>query len=269
MKYYLGENFSKSYYQRVLIETGGTGHTLASFASASTTKRALEWLAAFPPTMEFMIDSGAFTIWNTGGSVDREELLAFYQAIKTHFPNAHFINLDSIPGKRGQKPNAAEVKRACEESWDNYMWFKSKGFEVLPVFHEDDEWEYLHRMMKETDYIAISPANDSSTKRRIKWLDKVYTILKADYKTHGLAATSVQLLKRYPFYSVDSINWKAASIYGGKSSKAKGISVDNISALVRNTTARNVIMRREIEHYVALQDEITRLWAKRGVIWKD
>ena len=112
MKYYLGENFSKSYYQDILIQTKGTGYTLASFASANTTQKALEWLSMFPEDIEFIIDSGAFTVWNTGGTINREELLAFYRAIKQLKPNAHFINLDSIPGKKGQKPSKEEVKRA-------------------------------------------------------------------------------------------------------------------------------------------------------------
>lgn len=268
MKYYLGQDFSNSYFHEVMLaENGGTKNILFSHASAKNYEKCIEIMKKYPKDTEFIIDSGAFSVWNTGGTVDRVKLLEFYQVIKKAFPHSHFINLDSIPGKKGQKPSKAEVKRACEESWDNYMFFKANNFEVLPVFHEDDEWEYLHRMMKETDYIAISPANDSSVKRRMKRLDRVYSILKADYKTHGLAATSIQLLKRYPFYSVDSINWKTALLYGRMISGS--IPQHQTGQIARTPHGKRLILRREIKHFVQLEKEMTHLWAKRGIVWKD
>lgn len=269
MKYYLGENFSKSFYLEELKNTGGTGQVLFSFASASSVEKALQILEYLSPNTEFIIDSGAFSAWNSGKEIKREELLEFYRAIRAKFPKAHFINLDKIPGERGRKPTKEEAREACEISWNNYLWFKKNGIITLPVFHEDDDWTFLYRMMKETDYIAISPANDSSVQRRMKWLDKVYSILKANYKTHGLAATSETLLKRYPFYSVDSINWKALVIYGGNSSKIKTIPKDKISELVRKKGTREIMMRKEIQTYKHLQDKITKLWKKRGVVWDD
>lgn len=267
MKYYLGENFSKSFYLEELKKTGGTGQVLFSFASASSIEKALQILEYMSPEAEFIIDSGAFSAWNSGKEIDREELLKFYKAIRAKFPNAHFINLDKIPGERGRKPTREEAREACEISWENYLWFKKNGIVTLPVFHENDDFTFLYRMMKDTDYIAISPANDSSTKRRMVWLDKVFKILKADYKTHGLAATSHALLKKYPFYSVDSINWKAPVLYGGNSSRIKGIDKDKISILVRKKGYREIMMRKEIETYVQLQDKITKLWKMRGVDW--
>ena len=244
-----------------------------SFASAKEKtmekkiENAIKVLSQFNPTPNIIIDSGAFSAWNSGHEVDRNELLVFYKAIRKAFPEAHFINLDVIPGAKGRKPTKKEADEACRLSWENFLWFKEHGVTTLPVFHEDDNWDYLNMMMKETDYIAISPANDSSVKRRMMWLDKVYSILKADYKTHGLAATSKRLLERYPFYSVDSINWKAATIYG-RSALEKRIPTQITSAMARHKEGKEFVLEREINHQKDLEKHITKLWASRGVKWE-
>ena len=271
MRYYFTENFSKSYYIDSLKENK-IDNLLCSFASATQKTiekkidNAISILRQFEPETNIIIDSGAFSSWNSGLGVDRNELLEFYKGIYKHFPNAHFINLDVIPGARGRKPTEKEADIACKLSYENFLWFKSKGITTLPVFHEDDNWDYLYKFMEETDYIAISPANDSSPKRRIVWLDKVYSILKADYKTHGLAATSKQLLERYPFYSVDSINWKASTIYG-RSALEKKIPPNMISKLARHKEGRNHVLVREIKLQKDLERHITKLWEGRGVKW--
>ena len=267
MKYYLTESFSNSFYKDVLIETGGTGNLLCSYASNKNIKVALDFLKDFPKDIELIIDSGAFSVWNSGRSMNRGDLLKFYQAIKAIRPNTNFINLDVIPGSKGKKPTTKQSKDACEAGWQNFLWFKKQGFTTLPVFHEDDDWDYLYKMMKETDFICISPANDSTTTTRMKWLDKVYSILKADYKTHGLAATALPLLKRYPFYSVDSINWKSACMFAH--SKSDNGNKQQVSQLSRDKKLRKVVLAREVRYYKQLQDDITNLWEKRGVKWEN
>lgn len=223
MKYYFTSDFSNSFFTDALLNNE-VDNLLVSFASAQgstlqrKTDKALTILNKYRSDTNIIIDSGAFSAWNSGYQVNRDELLHFYKEIKQQFPHANFINLDVIPGEKGRKPTEKEADLACQLSWENFLWFRDNGIMTLPVFHEDDNWDYLHMMMKETDYIAISPANDSSTKRRMVWLDRTYSILKADYKTHGLAATSKKLLERYPFYSVDSINWKTVLIFANQRS---------------------------------------------------
>ena len=99
------------------------------------------------------------------------------------------------------------------------------------------------------------------------WLDKVYSILKADYRTHGLAATSAQLLKRYPFYSVDSINWKASSMYG-RSALIKNIPQQHISAMAKHKEGGKArLLQLEIAEQRKLEAYMTKLWSMRGVRW--
>jgi hypothetical protein len=249
---------------------------LVSFASATGAtleqkiENAVKMLKMFRPDTNIIIDSGAFSAWNSGYRVDRDELLHFYKEIKKEFPHANFINLDVIPGEKGRKPTEKEANLACQLSWENFLWFKQNGIMTLPVFHEDDNWDYLHMMMNETDYIAISPANDSSTKRRMVWLDRTYSILKADYKTHGLAATSKKLLERYPFYSVDSINWKTVIMFANQHSLngERTLPRHIVSQLAKNPNTITQLVNEEITKQINLEKYITKLWASRGVKWE-
>lgn len=265
MRYYLGENFADSFYHRALIKSGGTGNVLFSYASASGLDKAIEILKRYDD-WNVMIDSGAYSIWNNGRVLNKEELLSFYSKLKAYRADLDFINLDVIPGTRGRKPTLAQAIEACEEGWNNYLWFKKKGFNTIPVFHEDDDWDYLERYKEQTDFIAISPANDSSFNKRVIWLNKVYANLKADYKTHGLAATSVRLLQKYPFYSVDSVNWKVPTMWG-QSKMIKDRKVTSVLARSENT--KSDLTLNEIEYYKGLQEQMTRLWQRRGVRWQN
>lgn len=272
MKYFFTENFVPTYYTTAL-QRNEIKNFLASFASCTQKtvekriENAVKILKQFNPQPNIIVDSGAFSAWNSGHEVDRDELFTFYKRIKHEFPDAHFINLDVIPGAKGRKPTKKEADEACRLSYENFLWFKEHGIETLPVFHEDDNWDYLYEFMKCTNYIAISPANDSSVKRRMMWLDKVYSILKADYKTHGLAATSKRLLERYPFYSVDSINWKAPFIYG-RSASDKHVPQKIVSAMARHEQGKDYMLDNEIRNQEALERHITNLWAARGVKWE-
>lgn len=264
MKYHLGTPIGNTFFNQAMLDTGGTGSILFTYAEKRDPVVALETIRKYE-NFTIIVDSGAFSVWNSGKTLQRDDLLQYYKTLHAYRNDLIFINLDVIPGERGRKPTKEEAELACRRGLDNYHYFKKNGINPLPVFHEGDNFDYLEVFKNETDYIAISPANDSSRQRRIRWLDMVYSNLKANYKTHGLAATAQPLLERYPFYSVDSINWKASVMYG------RGIYYDHetTSKLARSREMKYHLLVKEIEHYVKLEDYVTKLWAKRGVTWNN
>lgn len=263
MRYHLSDNLSNSYYQRTMLSHGGTGNVLFSYITNPRADGAINNLRRYNE-YNIIIDSGAFSVWNSGKSIDKAALLDYYQKLQAFRNDIYFVNLDVIPGERGRKPTPEEATAACEAGWQNYLEFKKAGINVLPVFHEDDNWDYLEKMKNETDYICISPANDSTRQQRMIWLDRVYANLKADYKTHGLAATAEKLLERYPFYSVDSVNWKVPAMWG-QSKVEKDRRVTGV--LARAGSTKIIAIEKEIDFYIQLQENITELWKKRGVVW--
>lgn len=267
MKYYISSPYSGSRELVEAINTVKPDNVLISIADNTGVKN-LEKIIKTLEIADLIIDSGAFSVWNSGHTMTIDKTIKAYDNVAMRIPKnirVNFINLDVIPGSKGHKPDKKQVDVACEQSWENYMVMKKRYNNVLPVFHENDDFKYLYMMMKETDYIAISPANDSSTKKRMLWLDKVYSILGANYKTHGLAATSETLLKRYPFYSVDSINWKTIDMYGNSKVYEKRLA----SKLTRNASTRPYAIASELRYHLELANKMTRLWQQRGVIWND
>lgn len=131
-----------------------------------------------------MIDSGAFSAWTIGKTVDREKYLDFVKEFikrnKKYCDNIYVTNLDMIPGSFRRKPTKKEAEESAYRSRKNFLWFLSKGIKTINVFHQHEDYKWLLRMIEECDYIGISPANDLSTKQRFPFLKKCFLLLK-DY----------------------------------------------------------------------------------------
>lgn len=149
-----------------------------------------------------IIDSGAFSAWNVGKKIDIDEYITF---CKTLPEDCIFINLDVIP-KTGSTPKDVEI--CCEEGLENFLYLQSHLKNVMPVYHYKDKIEWLKKYSDHTDYIGISPANDTPEKVKRVFLNYVFQNKAPDMKTHALGYTSFDGMKIYPFYSVDSTSWK-------------------------------------------------------------
>lgn len=108
-----------------------------------------------------------------------------------------------------------------EVSYGIYCYMKyGHGLDVIPVYHfaEDIKWFKLY--MQHTDYIGISGLGQGIPKRDYyEWVNKVFQLICdkdgiPQWKLHGFALTSVELIKRYPFYSIDSSSWVQFSRFG-------------------------------------------------------
>ena len=155
-----------------------------------------------------MIDSGAFSAWNSGKEIDREEYLSYCKKL----PDEVFkINLDVIP-KTG---SSQEEKLKCiEESFENYIYLSKYLKNVLPVHHYGEDIKWIHKMLDETDYVCISPANDTHENIKRKYFKYLFSQIPLSTKTHALGYSSVSGCEMFPFYSVDSISHKATHMHG-------------------------------------------------------
>lgn len=143
------------------------------------------------------LDSGAFTAYNSGKVIDIDEYIDF---IKKHKPSL-YANLDVIGN--------------AEETFKNQKYMESKGLKPIPVFHFNEDFKYLNEYAKKYDYIALGGVAQLKVKSKIhSWLKKCFKIIPSTTKTHGFAVTSPELLKIYPFYSVDSTSWLSGGKFG-------------------------------------------------------
>jgi len=109
----------------------------------------------------------------------------------------------------------------AEKSWETQKYMESCGLKPLPVFHFGEDIKWLKKYMDDYDYIGIGGLGQDVTKEKFIQLmgDPVFTCICDDkgnpaVKTHGFALTAVDLIIRYPWFSVDSTTWKKAGAFG-------------------------------------------------------
>ena len=150
--------------------------------------------------IKLFLDSGAWSAYTQKKTIDID---AYIQFIKKY---EHLIevyaNLDVINDGKG--------------SYLNYRYMKDQGLNPLPVYHAETDERYLRYYLKHSDYIAIGAIAKMTTKYRIANLDSIFEkyLLGSPIKVHGFGVTSLQIMFRYPWHSLDSTSWVAFSKFG-------------------------------------------------------
>ena len=172
-----------------------------------------------PQRFQFFLDSGAYSAWSRGSEINIDEFCEFIRANADHLDV--YASLDVIPGRPGQKPTAAERDEAAEQSWRNYLYMVNEhNLSPLPVYHYGESRRFLDRMLDHgCDYIGIGGLVGIPGAQRRTWLDGVFHHITdaagmPKVKTHGFGMTSVPLIFRYPWYSIDSTTWIMISASG-------------------------------------------------------
>lgn len=171
--------------------------------------------------INLILDSGAFSAWSQGASIDIDKYCQF--ALENINIIDYVVNLDVIPGKFGQKNlPKTEIERSASQGYENYYYLLNKGIpkeKLIHVFHQGENFRWLDKMVSEIEYIGVSPANDRTTPEKLAWLDLCmdHVLDKNGFpkvKFHGFAVTSLRIMMRYPWYSVDSTSWIMTSRMG-------------------------------------------------------
>jgi len=141
-----------------------------------------------------MLDSGAYTAMSKGKKVDIDAYAEYVKQNSDIFDYA--INLDSIGN--------------AKKSYENWVYLRKKGVNVIPVFHIGTDERYLERYCKKTDYIMLGAIASMASRLRKISLDRIWKKYLLDseglptHRVHGLGLTVNDIVLRYPWYSVDS-----------------------------------------------------------------
>lgn len=166
--------------------------------------------------VELFLDSGAFSAWSQGQDVDIQEYITFIKE------NEDCLDIYAV----------LDVIGNPQATWKNQMIMEDAGLHPLPVFHYGEADSWLERILKRGyDYIGLGGMVPITTNSLIYWLDHLFSQYLTDekglpkVKVHGFGLTSLPLMLRYPWFSVDSTSWvitgRLGSIYvpkwkGGK-----------------------------------------------------
>lgn len=151
--------------------------------------------------IDLMLDSGAFSAWSQKVDIDIQDYIKFIKDNQQYI--THYVNLDVIGD-----PVA---------TFQNQIIMEEAGLKPIPVFHthlEDEKW-LVKYMDRGYDYIGLGGMAGGTVNRQMIMLvlDRVFSKYICDpngmpkVKIHGFGMTSLKLMLRYPWYSVDSTSW--------------------------------------------------------------
>lgn len=202
----------------------------------------LEWIEARKNgwTGKFLIDSGAFSVFKSGATIDVDEYIDYLNKIDEYYTFA--IQLDTIPGKWGVPRTDADVIDACDKSWENYEYMypkMNKPTKLCPVFHMGEPMYALHRILDskyEYECICISGSKDLSKEQRMDWYEIVIPVVKdkrPNVKIHGLGIGDIRVAEKIPFTSIDATSWILLGAMGKIYSPLGQVTISNYVGRVK------------------------------------
>ena len=157
--------------------------------------------------VELFLDSGAFSAKTQGIEINLKDYIQFLKENESVIDI--YANLDVIGDP--------------EATWKNQQKMERVGLHPMPCYHYGEDIKWLKLYLEKYDYIALGGMVKVGTAQLIQWLDLLFTNHICDkdgipkVKIHGFGLTSLPLMLRYPWYSVDSTSWvvtgRMGSIY--------------------------------------------------------
>lgn len=157
--------------------------------------------------VDLFLDSGAFSAWTQGVTIDIQQYIDFIKV--NEYAISFYANLDVIGDPEGTLANQRTMEAA--------------GLTPVPVYHYGEPERYLRDYVRDYQYIAIGGMVGKPNKALQQWLDPLWANHLVDgegmplCKVHGFGMTSLRLMLRYPWWSVDSTSWvvtgRLGSIY--------------------------------------------------------
>lgn len=170
------------------------------------------------PRINVFLDSGAYSAWTHKKVIPVKDYIKFVKATKSLLGT--YVNLDVIPGTIDKIRTKEETEASAKLSYKNLQTMKDAGLRPLPVFHQGEPYSWLEKMIADGEtYIGISTAKNQPNYVQERWLDEFFTLVTDRkglplVKVHGFGSAHVDLLRRHPYYSVDSAGWQIAAAYG-------------------------------------------------------
>lgn len=150
------------------------------------------------------LDSGAFSAYTQGVEIDLPTYCRFIQEHNDIIDVASVLDAVGDPLK----------------TWQNQQAMEALGTRPLPCFHYGEDERYLEYYVKNYEYITLGGMVPISTPALRLWLDRLWEQYltgpdgRARIKVHGFGLTTISLMQRYPWYSVDSSSWVQISSIG-------------------------------------------------------
>ena len=147
------------------------------------------------------------------------------------------------------------------------------------------DWNDYLEMLEQSQSKYIALEGDRNTRTRLNYNKYLKPAYEQGIKVHGFAMTKIEVMRNYPFYSVDSTSWLQPQMYGTipifnkgritcvvwKKEKEYLKFPKKINLSILRGDDKELIriytMKIAIETYKELETYYTNLWNKRGILW--
>lgn len=225
-------------------------------------------------------DSGAFTVWTQGKTVDLDALIAWCRANIEAHPTFRCVSLDVIPGPPGSDaaPTKRERATAFAQSLENGDAMRAAGLLISEVFHVYEDVANLDLLLDRRqpgEVLALGGMVGRSRTLKRAFCDQVFSHVRQRAggwqgiaPMHGLGIaprheSAGSIAWRYPWASIDSTSWLNPSKYGELITRAGGHRRSD-GKLAHRAVAHQRITRL-LNAWVRREREATAMWDNRGV----
>lgn len=209
--------------------------------------------------INFFLDSGAFSAFTRGQKIDIREYMSFIKKYEKYID--YYAVLDVIGDAKKTLHNQSIMER--------------NGLNPIPCFHYGEDISYLKNYLDNYEYIALGGMVPINTESLIVWLDNLFSNYLKNIKIHGFGLTTFEIMKRYPWESVDSTSWQVLGSMGSVlvpikiNSKYNYLQKPHVICVSTNNDRQKTLSHKNreiLEEYLAIYDIPYGDEDKKGII---
>lgn len=203
--------------------------------------------------VKIFLDSGAFSAYTQGVTINLDEYCAYIRR------NLDIIDIASVLDAVGNPEKTLANQKAIE----------SNGLSVLPCYHYGEPESYLSTYIDNYEYITIGGMVPVGKVQLRPWLDRIWSkfLCRPDgsprIKVHAFGMTNLEMMVRYPWYSVDSSSWVQGGSMGNVLIPDVGMFAISNQSASRKHAGRHMATITEIQ-----REELLRRIASFGFTWE-
>lgn len=152
-----------------------------------------EFIDALGYRPEILIDSGAWSAFNSGVEISIVNYMNFLQENLDLGLIDHYVSMDVIGDS--------------DLSLTFWLIMRKKGFSPIPVYHYKEDEKYLKYYAKRSELIAIGGTVPEQNKRIVADWVRVIVWTYPEIKFHLLGSSSRKIIDTVDLFSVDSSTW--------------------------------------------------------------
>ncbi len=201
------------------------------------------------------LDSGAFSAHSLGVSID---INAYCDYIKR---NLDILRVEDDAVMASVLDGIGDPLK----TWQHQLHMEKMGAKPLPCFHYGEDPEYLDWYVARYSYITIGGLVGRAQKDQEVWLDRIWEKHMLDgsgrarLKVHAFGMTAPHLMKRYPWFSVDSSSWIQAASFGSIFTSEHGPIAVSADSPSKHEAGRHITTLTDVE-----RESVEQMLARKG-----